>query len=117
MTEGGPARPSCLGNTGLAQTFGHTCGDLGRDTPRYIAHDGSHRRLGMKLAQAAQTLLRFVESTQMAAGAQLEAKRGHPAILAQCLVGPRHSRLVATGSQMREGIRLDKEKCERVART
>ena len=30
----------------------------------------------------------------MAAEAQLEAKRGQPAILAQCLVGPRHSRLV-----------------------
>jgi hypothetical protein len=47
-----PIRGSLLGNTGLAQTFDHTGGYLGSDTPRHIAHDGSHRRLGMKLAQA-----------------------------------------------------------------
>ena len=70
----------------------------------------------MKLAQAAQTFLCFIEQAQMAAEAELEAKRRQPAVFAQCPVGPWQPRLIATGRQMREGLRLDKEKCVRVAR-
>ena len=108
--EGTAAGPSRLGNTGFAQTFGHTGDDLRSDAPRYIAHDGTDRRLRMELVEAAQTLLRFLEPTQMAAEAQLEAQRRQPTVFAQCSVGERQSRLVAAGGQMCEGLRLNREK-------
>ena len=107
---------SLLRNAASAQSFGDTGGELRNNALRQSAHDSGYRRLAMKLAHPAQTSARFLMPTQIAAQAELEAKRRHAAVFAQHRFGPRQPRLVTTRRQLRARQCLAEGKYGRIER-